>query len=193
MSWGIRPQAMLGHSVGEFVAACIAGVFSLEDALSLVAERGRMMQEIPAGGMLSVRLPEAELRARLNGKLSLAAVNAPSLCVVAGPFDELDALEQDLNSGGVACRRLTTSHAFHSSMMDPLIEPFTKRVAQTPLNPPRIPYVSGVTGKWVQDEEAIDPAYWARHFREPVQFSLGVAELRKNPGNILLEVGPGTC
>jgi amino acid adenylation domain-containing protein len=191
MSWGIRPQAMLGHSVGEFVAACIAGVFSLEDALSLVAERGRMMQEIPAGGMLSVRLPEAELRARLNGNLSLAAVNAPSLCVVAGPFDALDALEQDLNSGGVACRRLTTSHAFHSSMMDPLIEPFTKRVAQTRLSPPRIPYVSGVTGKWVQDEEATDPAYWARHFREPVQFSLGVAELRKNPGNILLEVGPG--
>ena len=120
MSWGIRPQAMLGHSVGEFVAACLAGVFSLEDALALVAERGRMMQEIPAGGMLSVRLPQAEVRTRLNGKLSLAAVNAPSLCVVAGPLEALDTLERDLNSEGVACRRLTTSHAFHSAMMDPL-------------------------------------------------------------------------
>jgi amino acid adenylation domain-containing protein len=193
MSWGIRPQRMLGHSVGEFVAACLAGVFSLEDAIALVAERGCMMQAIPAGGMLSVRLPEAELRARLNGnkKLSVAAVNAPSLCVMAGPFDALEALEQDLNVAGVACRRLTTSHAFHSSMMDPLIEPFTTRVAQVRLNPPRIPYVSGVTGKWITENEATDPAYWARHFREPVQFSLGVTELRKDPGSILLEVGPG--
>jgi len=191
MSWGIRPQAMLGHSVGEFVAACLAGVFSLEDALALVAERGRMMQEIPAGGMLSVRLPQAELRTRLNGKLSLAAVNAPSLCVVAGPLEALDTLEQDLNSEGVACRRLTTSHAFHSAMMDPLVEPFTKRVAQVRLNPPQIPYVSGVTGGWISGDEATDPCYWARHFREPVQFSLGVTELRKDPSNLLLEVGPG--
>jgi amino acid adenylation domain-containing protein len=191
MSWGIRPQAMLGHSIGEFVAACLAGVFSLEDALALVAERGRMMQEIPEGGMLSVRLPEAELRSRLNGTLSLAAVNAPSLCVVAGPFEALDTFEQRLNSEGVACRRLTTSHAFHSSMMDPLIEPFTQRVSQVKLNPPRIPYVSGVTGKWITGGEATDPSYWARHFRQPVEFSLGVTELRKDPRNILIEVGPG--
>jgi amino acid adenylation domain-containing protein len=191
ISWGIRPQAMLGHSIGEYVAACIAGVFSLEEALALVAERGRMMQGIPAGGMLSVMLPEVELRSRLGGNLSLAAVNAPSLCVVGGPFDALEMLEQDLNREGVACRRLATSHAFHSSMMDPLIEPFTKRIAQVRLNPPRIPYVSGVTGTWITEEEAIDPSYWGRHFRQPVQFSLGAMELRKNPSNILLEVGPG--
>src|SRR6204780_4956727 len=109
MSWGIRPQAMLGHSIGEFVAACLPGIFTLEDALSLVAARGRMMQEVPAGGMLSVRMPESEVRARLNGELALAAVNAPSLCVVAGPFDALEKFEQELGPEGIACRRLGPS------------------------------------------------------------------------------------
>jgi acyl transferase domain-containing protein len=191
MSWGIRPQAMLGHSIGEFVAACLAGIFSLEDALSLVAARGRMMQEVPAGGMLSVRMPESEVRARLTGELALAAVNAPSLCVVAGPFDALEKFEQELGRQGIACRRLVTSHAFHSAMMDPLIEPFTARVAQVRLHAPKIPYVSGVTGKWITPQEATDPSYWARHFRQAVQFSAGVSELRKNPNAVLLEVGPG--
>lgn len=191
MSWGIHPQAMFGHSIGEFVAACLAGVFSLEDALGLVAARGKMMQEIPAGGMLSVRLPELELRNRLNGHLSLAAVNSPSLCVVAGTFEALEKFEEELSREGTACRRLVTSHAFHSAMMDPVIEPFTARAAQVPLHPPRIPYISGVTGTWITEKEATSPAYWARHFRQPVQFSAGVAELRKNPSNVMLEVGPG--
>jgi amino acid adenylation domain-containing protein len=191
MSWGVRPQAMLGHSIGEFVAACLAGIFSLEDGLSLVAARGRMMQEVPAGGMLSVRMPESEVRSRLNGTLALAAVNAPSLCVVAGPFDALEKFEQELSREGIACRRLVTSHAFHSAMMDPLIEPFTARVAQVNLHPPKIPYISGVTGKRITPQEATDPSYWARHFRQAVQFSAGVTELRKNPSAVLLEVGPG--
>jgi amino acid adenylation domain-containing protein len=195
LSWGIRPQAMLGHSIGEFVAATLAGVFSLEDALSLVAERGRMMQELPSGGMLSVRLGESDVRSRLNGQsngqLALAAVNAPSLCVVAGPLDAIAAFEQRLAGESVPCRRLVTSHAFHSSMMDPIVEPFTARAAQAHLQPPRIPYVSGVTGAWITDAEATDPAYWARHFRQPVQFSAGVSELMKHPSAVLLEVGPG--
>jgi amino acid adenylation domain-containing protein len=190
-SWGIRPQAMLGHSVGEFVAACLAGIFSLEDALTLVAARGRMMQEVPAGGMLSVRLPEAEVSSRLNGHLSLAAVNSPSLCVVAGPFDALEKFEQQLTGEGVACRRLVTSHAFHSAMMDPILKPFTARVEKVRLKPPQIPYVSGVTGTWITEKEATDPGYWARHFRQAVQFSAGVSELRKKSSAILLEVGPG--
>ena len=191
MHWGIRPQVMLGHSIGEFVAACLAGVFTLEDALALVASRGRMMQAVPAGGMLSVRLPEADVRARLNGHLSLAAVNSPALCVVAGPFEALDKLELQLSGEGVAFRRLVTSHAFHSAMMDPIIEPFTACVSQMHLNPPRIPYISGVTGKWITEKEATDPVYWSRHFREAVRFSAGATELRKNPNSILLEVGPG--
>ena len=191
MSWGILPQAMLGHSIGEFVAACLAGVFSLEDALALVASRGEMMQKLPAGGMLSVRLPESEVCSRLNGQLSLAAVNAPSLCVVAGPFEALERFEKQLTQEGTACRRLVTSHAFHSAMMDPILEQFTARVAQVQLNPPQIPYVSGVTGTWITKKEATDATYWARHFRQPVQFSAGVSALRKNPNAVLLEVGPG--
>ena len=191
MSWGIRPAAMLGHSIGEFAAACLAGVFSLEDALTLVAARGKMMQDLPRGGMLSVRLPESDLRARLNGSLSLAAVNSPSLSVVAGPFDALEEFEKKLGADGIICRRLVTSHAFHSSMMDPIVEPFTKLVANVRPGRPQIPYVSGVTGTWITEKEAADPAYWARHFRQPVQFAPALAELRKKPNSILLEVGPG--
>jgi acyl transferase domain-containing protein len=121
MSWGVRPASMLGHSIGEFVAACLAGVFTLEDALTLVAARGRMMQDLPAGGMLSVRMPEATLQTRINGTLSIAAVNSPSLCVVAGPFPALEKFEKQMAAEGVACRRLVTSHAFHSTMMDSII------------------------------------------------------------------------
>ena len=191
MSWGIRPQAMLGHSIGEFVAACLAGVFSLEDASRLVATRGKLMHDLPAGGMLSVRLPEGEIRSRLNGKLSMAALNSPALCVVAGPFDALDAFEKKLNAEGAVCRRLITSHAFHSAMMDPILEPFTECVRQISLHAPTIPYISSVTGTWITNEQATDPQYWARHFRQPVHFSTGVIELRKNPAAVLLEVGPG--
>lgn len=191
MSWGIRPKAMAGHSIGEFVAACIAGVISLEDALALVALRGRMMQGLSPGGMLSVRLTEAELRQRLREPLSLAAVNSPSLCVVAGALEPLGQFEKELTDAGVACRRLVTSHAFHSSMMDLLIEPLAGAFSRTRLSPPQIPYLSGVTGSWITADQATDPRYWARHAREPVQFSAAVKELRKNSEAILLEVGPG--
>jgi amino acid adenylation domain-containing protein len=191
MSWGIRPKAMAGHSIGEFVAACLAGVISLEDALALVALRGRMMQGIAAGGMLSVRLSEAEVRGRLREPLSLAAVNSPSLCVVAGALEPLGQFEQELIAAGVACRRLVTSHAFHSAMMDPLVDPLAGAFSKVRLRPPQIPYVSGVTGTWITADEATDARYWARHAREAVQFSAAIKELRKKPEAILLEVGPG--
>ena len=191
MSWGIRPGAMLGHSIGEFAAACLAGVFSLEDTLKLVAARGKMMQKLPAGGMLSVRLPEPDLRTRLNRKLSLAAVNSPSLCVVAGPFEALQEFEEKLGADGIVCRRLVTSHAFHSAMMDPIVEPFASLVAEAKPGAPQIPYISRVTGAWITEKETTDPAYWARHVRQPVQFAPALAELRKKPNSILLEVGPG--
>lgn len=192
MSWGIRPRGMVGHSIGEFVAACLADVFSLDDAIRVVAMRGRMMQVLPGGAMLSVRLPEAEIRPLLNGSLSIAALNAPSLTVVSGPNDDIAALESALESRGVAVRRLHTSHAFHSGMMDPIIRPFTDFVRKVKLNAPAIPYLSCVTGAWITTGQATDPAYWATHFRQPVRFSEAIAALRNDPAGILLEVGPGT-
>ncbi|UZF91585.1 non-ribosomal peptide synthetase/type I polyketide synthase [Bosea sp. NBC_00550] len=193
MSWGLGPAAMIGHSVGEFAAACIAGVFSLEDALSLVATRGRMMQDLPGGAMLAVRLPDAEVAALAREGVSVAAVNAPGMAVLAGPFEAIEALEAEFSQRDVTHRRLQTSHAFHSGMLDPLIEPFTEAVAAIRLNPPELPYVSGVTGDWVTTEQATDPIYWARHAREPVRFADGIATLVRNLSPTMLEVGPGSA
>ncbi len=182
---------MIGHSVGEFVAACLAGVFSLEDALAIVATRARLMQQLPPGAMLSVRLGEDEALPLLNGELSLAAANGPRLSVVAGPVAAIQAFEQKMTERGVPARRLATSHAFHSRMMDPIIEPFTDYLRRFRFHAPTMPYVSGVSGTWITAEEAQDPAYWARHFREPVRFSQGVRLLHDLPERLFLEVGPG--
>ncbi len=191
MSWGVQPQAMLGHSVGEYVAACLAGVFSLEDALALVAARGRMMQQLPGGAMLGVALPEQELRPLLGPQLDIAAINAPAQCVASGPAAALEALERRLAERGVECRRLHTSHAFHSAMIDPILEPFAELVGRVLLKPPALPYLSSVTGTWITDAEATDPRYWAGQLRQPVRFADGVRELTSDPGRVLLEVGPG--
>jgi amino acid adenylation domain-containing protein len=196
MSWGVKPEAMIGHSIGEYVAACLAGVFSLEDALALVAARGRMMQAAPAGSMLSVALSEDELSRLLETgapgmSLQVAAVNGPSLCVVSGPDAAVEALEQRLAERGVHCRRLHTSHAFHSALMDSVLAPFTALVEQIDLNPPQLPYVSNLSGTWVTPEEATDPAYWSKHLRETVRFGDGLATLMQEPSLVLLEVGPG--
>ncbi|HEV2509945.1 non-ribosomal peptide synthetase/type I polyketide synthase [Bosea sp. (in: a-proteobacteria)] len=193
LSWGLQPAAMIGHSVGEFAAACLAGVFSLEDALSLVARRGRMMQELPGGAMLAVRLPDAEIAALAQGGVSLAAINAPGMGVLAGPFEAIEALEAELAQRSVTHRRLQTSHAFHSAMIDPLVAPFTESVAAIRLNAPELPYISGVTGDWASAEQTTDPSYWARHAREPVRFADGIATLARSLSPILLEVGPGAA
>jgi amino acid adenylation domain-containing protein len=194
MEWGIRPAAMIGHSLGEYVAACLAGVFSLPDALTLVAARGRLMQELPPGGMLAVSLPEEPLRtllADIAPEASLSAVNAPMLCSVSGPPDTIDALAARLAEHGVEHRRLHTSHAFHSAMMDPVLRPFAELVGGIELRPPRLRFVSNVTGTWIRAADATDPGYWARHLREPVRFSEGISALLAEPGLALLEVGPG--
>nr|WP_236117183.1 type I polyketide synthase [Hassalia byssoidea] len=191
MAWGIRPSAMIGHSIGEYVAACIAGVFSLEEALVLVATRGRLMQELSSGTMLAIPLLEKEIQPLLCEKLSLAAINGPNLCVVSGVEEAVDDLQNRLTEQGVECRRLHTSHAFHSQMMDSILEPFQEQVSKISLNAPKIPFVSNVTGTWITAAQAIDPRYWARHLRQTVRFSEGVAELLQQPERILLEVGPG--
>ncbi len=190
-SWGINAQAYIGHSVGEFVAACLAGVFSLPDALRLTAARGRLMQRLPAGGMLSVRLSEPEAASLAGDGVALAAINSPTNVVLAGPDEALQAIAGELEGRGTACRRLHTSHAFHSPMMDPMIGPFTEEVASVTLREPTTPYVSSVTGEWIRPEEATSPAYWARHAREPVRFAAGVKTLAASSRSILLEVGPG--
>jgi acyl transferase domain-containing protein/thioesterase domain-containing protein/acyl carrier protein len=191
LNWGIQPKAMIGHSIGEFTAACVAGVFSLETALRLVAERGRLIQSMAAGAMSAVSLPEKEISALLGNGLSLAAVNSEDQCVVSGPDASLGELEAALSAKGVACRRLRVSHAFHSGMMDPILKTFEEFVRNFELEVPRIPYVSCVTGSWITDTEATDPSYWARQLRESVRFSRGVGELLKDPDALLLEIGPG--
>jgi len=191
MSWGVRPSAMIGHSIGEYVAACIAGVLSLPDALSLVTARGKLMQELPEGMMLAVLLPEAEILPLLGQGLSLAAVNGPSSCVVSGTTEELLLLEKLLFKHMVASRRLEVSRAFHSPVMDQITDEFAGVVNQVRLNPPEIPFVSNLTGTWIKAEEATDPLYWSRHLRHTVRFSEGISELLKDPRAVLLDVGPG--
>ncbi len=196
MSWGVQPVALIGHSVGEFVAACLAGVFSLEDALRLIAERARLVQQQTNGAMLSVQLPEHEVRAIFNGSVSsgsvsIAAINTPTSCVLAGPIEAIDAAEQKLTNSGVSNVRLQTSHAFHSSMMDPVVPLFTEVLQRVPLRVPQIPYISNVTAQWTTPADATDPNYWAVHLRRPVRFAEGVAQFMQDPTVVLLEVGPG--
>jgi phthiocerol/phenolphthiocerol synthesis type-I polyketide synthase E len=193
MEWGIAPQAMLGHSIGEYAAACLAGVFSLPDALALVASRGRLMQSLPAGAMLSVPVPAHEVERLLAPPLSLAAVNAPGRSVVSGPEEAVEAFRRRLEEQGLTPRRLHTSHAFHSEMMEPILAPFIRQFEGIELQPPQIPYLSNVTGTWITAAQATDPGYWARHLRQPVRFADGVRELWAEPERLLLEVGPGNA
>ena len=191
MEFGIEPKGMIGHSIGEYVAACLAGVFSLEDALDLVATRGRLMDEMPAGSMLAAPLSESEAQPFLDSEIALAAVNAPGFCVFSGPTAAIDRLDAHLSAQGVQARRLHTSHAFHSSMMDPVVPALVERVQRTARKPPQIPYLSNLTGTWMTPEATVDAAYWGRHLRETVRFADGLAEVMKYPEVILLEVGPG--
>jgi|CXWL01.1.fsa_nt_gi acyl transferase domain-containing protein len=190
-SWGIAPKAMLGHSIGEYVAATLAGVFEIEDALRLVAARGRLMQAQPPGDMLAVPMAEAELLPLLGPTLSIAALNAPSRSVVSGPSDDVQAFAASLAERGVACRPLHTSHAFHSGMMESMLGPFLAVFEGVRLAPPAIPFVSNLTGTWITAEQATDPGYWAHHLRGAVRFSDGIELLGREVHGLLLEVGPG--
>ncbi len=190
MSWGIKPAAMIGHSIGEYVAACLAGVFSFEDALQLVAARGRLMQELPRGSMLAVRLPASEVIPLLDQGISIAAVNSTAECVVSGPSDAIKAFQLLLGERYIGNVGLRTSHAFHSAMMESVLEPFGKLVENVSRQEPSIPFISNVTGTWITGQQATDPAYWASHLRQTVRFSAGLEELFKSC-RVLLEIGPG--
>jgi phthiocerol/phenolphthiocerol synthesis type-I polyketide synthase E len=191
MSWGIVPQAVMGHSLGEYAAACIAGIFPLEDALALVAERARMIGALPGGAMLAVPLAAEKAAEFLVDGTAIAAVNAPELCVVAGPAEAVDAVRRRLADAGHVARPLAATHAFHSPMMEPVLGDLEALVGRMRLRAPEIPMVSNVTGTWITAAEATDPRYWARHTRETVRFDRGVAELLRAPGRVLVEAGPG--
>jgi acyl transferase domain-containing protein len=190
-SWGIQPTAAIGHSSGEFVAACLAGVFSLADALKLVAMRGKLMWDLPAGSMLSVRLPAAEVEPRLTPDLAIAAINGTAACVVSGTTSAIVELQRELDAAEVICKLLHTSHAFHSPMMEPIVAPFADLVASMTRSAPQLPFISSVTGDWITEALATDPQYWAQHLRQPVLFAEGVQTLWRQDGKyVLLEVGP---
>ncbi len=191
MSGGVRPHAMIGHSIGEHVAACLAGVFSLEDALKLLVARGRLMQSLPEGLMLAVQLPEDEVKSFLRDGVSLAVVNTPENCVVAGAPQLVNDLQSVLRRRAVQSQLIHTSHAFHSEMMGPILAEFTEQVAQLKLRTPSIPFISNVTGTWITGAEATNPSYWTRHLRQTVRFDKGIGELLRDPDAILLEIGPG--
>ncbi len=191
ISWGITPSAMIGHSIGEYVAACLSGVFSLEDCLMLVTLRGKLIQNLPEGNMLAVPLSEGKLNPLLGNGLSIAAVNSTSLCTVSGHCEAIRSFKEIMDRKGVSCIALQTSHAFHSTMMEPILKEYTDHVRKIDRNPPRIPFISNVTGTWITEKDAMDPDYWARHIRHTVRFADGMSELLKAEDQILLEVGPG--
>lgn len=191
ISWGIKPTLLCGHSIGEFVAAHLAGVFNLKDTLHLIATRGRLVSELPRGSMLSVRLPEERIKELLPKTLTIAAVNSKHLCVVAGQDQDIEDFAKLIESKEIPNRILITSHAFHSAMMDPILETFEKEVEKTKRHVPNIPIVSTVTGTWMTESEATSTSYWVNHLRNTVRFADAMETVLKLDNPILLEVGPG--
>ncbi len=187
---GVRPTGLLGHSLGEYAAACLADVFSLEDVLPLVAERERLIASM--GGLtLSVQLDAQQCAARyLSGQLSLTAINAPTFCVVSGPADEIAQLEVRLTADEVQHQRLRTPGAVHSALLDPVLDELATALGKVDLREPQLPFVSSLTGTWITNEQATDPTYWVRQSRMTVQFAEGLTQLYATAQPVLLEVGP---
>jgi acyl transferase domain-containing protein/NADPH:quinone reductase-like Zn-dependent oxidoreductase/thioesterase domain-containing protein/acyl carrier protein len=190
MHWGVKPQAMIGHSIGEYVAACLSGVFSLNDALALVAARGRLMQSMPKGSMLSVQAPRQEVSRLLEDTVCVAGENSPASCVVSGPDDAIERVKATLQRAGIKSTLLHTSHAFHSHMMDPILSAYESVVRGVTLHEAGIAFASNVTGAWITSEQARDPAYWVAQLREAVLFSKGLQTVARED-SIFIEIGPG--
>jgi acyl transferase domain-containing protein/thioesterase domain-containing protein/acyl carrier protein len=191
-SWGVTPSAVIGHSAGEYAAACFAGVMSVADALSVVLLRGQLFEAVPPGSMVSVDLPEAQLRALMRGlNLDIAAVNAPDLCIASGPLQAMAELEQRLAAQGLESRRLRINVAAHSQLLDSVLPAFRAGVSRIRLHAPTIPFVSNLTGNWADAQLLTDPDYWVRHLRSPVRFAEGLRKLLELPDTLLVEAGPG--
>jgi acyl transferase domain-containing protein/acyl carrier protein len=191
ISWGIHPEAMIGHSIGEYVCATIAGVMTVELALEIVVIRSRLMQKAPRGKMLFVSLSRQELEPYLNETLALAAVNGPTSCVASGPSDAIDGLAQQLQDASIVHQEVKTSHAFHSAMMDSVTAEFANELERFELLPAQLPFLSNITGTWITAAESADRDYWCRHLRHTVQFDEGLQTLFEDPNRVFLEVGPG--
>lgn len=190
-SFGLQPAAMIGHSLGEYVAACMCGVFRLDAVLALVALRGRLMQSMPAGSMLAVSLDAAAVRSTLGDEMSIAADNAPGTSVVSGTTEAIDRLRLQLEADGHACRPLVTSHAFHSSAMQPIVAEFENAVSRAAPEAPHRQFISNVSGTWITAEQAVDPAYWSAHLLGTVRFREGLQTLAESGCNLFVEIGPG--
>ncbi|MCU0289496.1 MAG: type I polyketide synthase, partial [Acidobacteria bacterium] len=197
MAWGIVPEAMIGYSAGEYTSACISGVFSLEDALKLVAFRSQLIAQLSPGAMLSVPLPREKLQPLLNDfemedgrSLSIAIDNGPS-CIVGGPVEAVAAFENQVKTKKLVCLRLKTTRAIHSQMMEPILNEIEKNTAGVVRNEPEVPYISNVFGDWIKPQQAVDPHYWARHSRETVRFAEGINHLTQMEDVVFIEVGPG--
>jgi phthiocerol/phenolphthiocerol synthesis type-I polyketide synthase E len=191
MSWGVTPKAMIGHSLGEYAAACLAGVFSTEDGARIMAARGRLLAEIPPGAMLSVPLGEEEATALLGGDLWLAIVNGPRNCILSGTPEAIDVLEARLTDAGKTCRRVRARGAYHSPMTAPILDRFAAELARVSFRAPSIPFLSNLTGTWIRVDQATDPGYWVDHLRSTVRFGDNLDELLRDPGIVPVEVGPG--
>ncbi len=194
IKFGIYPNAMIGHSIGEYVAACISGVFSLENALSIVYYRGQFMQQMPPGAMLAVAKGYDELISSIDitsYNISVAAINSPSQCVISGPIDAISLCCEQLKRKQISYHKLKTSHAFHSSLMAPAVEMFFKKVSLYRLHEFNIPFISNMTGNWITANDVVDPGYWAKHIRETVQFASGIDHFSAYSSCIFLEIGPG--
>jgi len=190
-SWGVKPDGMIGHSIGEYVAACVSGLFSLQDALKLVSARGRLMQSLDTGSMLVVPLDEDDVKNYLNDDLSIAGINAPGLAVVSGTDLAIDSLVDKLKKKNIDSTRLHTSHAFHSSMMDPILDEFKSLFSGIKFGQITTPFISNSTGTWAQAEEVSTADYWANHLRGTVRFADGMSTLMKVPDAVFVECGPG--
>jgi polyketide synthase PksJ len=191
LAWGIRPYAMIGYSIGEYTAACLSGVFSLEDALFLVASRAQLIHGVEQGAMLAVSLPEKEIKSLLPPGVSIAAINTPDLCIVSGCVPGIEWLEHQLEERSIVFRRLKTFQAFHSPMMAVVEKELTGLFKKVTGHPPIIPYISNVTGTWITAKQAADPGYWTTHTVSPICFSEGIGQLLRTSCGIFLEVGPG--
>ncbi|ASS74695.1 hypothetical protein CIG75_06720 [Tumebacillus algifaecis] len=192
IAWGIQPASLIGYSLGEYVAATVAGVFTLEDALKLVAKRAQLIAQLPNGAMLAVPMSAEQIQPLLGEELQIATINTVGHLVVSGTLDAVAALETTLREQGITSIRVASTHAFHSKMMEPIAEEFKRLIASFDRQAPEIPFVSNVTGTWITDNEAVDPDYWAKHLCQTVRFADGIVELAQDENLALLEVGPGT-